>query len=82
MRSHAHSILDTIIGSGLFLLGAFWLHWRAKTESIGLHDAVIFALCVIAGLAVGYRDRVPLLTASVSKVVKARFSGSHQPPDA
>ena len=80
-RSHVISMRDFTI-STVFFAGAFYLiHLRGHADSFGLWDTAAIATCIVAGLLVGYRDRIPILTTSVSRVVKARLSGSHTPPE-
>lgn len=71
-RSHAVSIRDTVVGTGLLGASFYFLHLRAKAEAFGMHDAIIVGVLVAAGLAIGYRDRLPLVAGSVGRVLKSK----------
>ena len=80
-RSHVISMRDFTI-STVFFAGAFYLiHLRGHADSFGLWDTAAIASCIVAGLLVGYRDRIGVLTTSFSRIARARFSGKFRGPD-
>ena len=81
-RSHKQSLRDTVIGTVALGVGFYFVHVRLRrSEVLTWVDAVILGIIILTGLAVGYRDRLPLLAGSATKVIRARLSGQHKPPD-
>lgn len=67
-HNHVVAVRDTLISTALFI-GAFYvLRLRAKSEHFGWVDALIVLGLVVAGLAIGYRDRLALVAGAASKV--------------
>jgi len=72
IHAHLTAIRDTIISTGFFFFAFYLLRLRANSEHFGKVDAIIVVALVVAGLAIGYRDRLALVAGAASKVWRKR----------
>lgn len=72
IHAHLTAVRDTVISTALFMGAFYLLRLRASSEHFGWVDGVIVGTLVVAGLAIGYRDRLALVAGAASKVWRKR----------